>query len=201
MWVIAALASLAVLATLVLCVPLDISIHLDVYGRPKFRVRLTWLFGLVSKEVRGGRKKPEKKKRVVEVKRKLRERGRRARTIFEILRTKGLLRQLRGLLMDVLRRFKIGELKANCRVGLDTPADTGLLFAVIRPATLFLSSSRVDEIRVQPSFDAAVFEGYLHGAVRLHPIQLVLPFLRFAFSLAAIRVIKILVMTKWRRRK
>ena len=201
MWVVAALASLAVLIVLVLCVPLDVVLHLDVYGRPKFTMRLAWLFGLVSKEVRKGKKKLEEKKRVVEGKPKP-ERRAKASTIFRILRTKGLLGQLRNLLRDVFSRLKIRDLGVNLRVGLDNPADTGLLFALIGPATAFLGSSFLHQIRVEPSFDdEAVLEGYLYGTVRLQPIQLVTPLVRFTFSLATIRVVKKLVVTKWKRKK
>ena len=200
MWVVATLASLAVVIIFVLCIPLDAVLHIDVYGRPKFQMRLVWLFGLVSKEITKAKKKPEEKERVAKGKRKPRKIQ--ARTIFKILRTKGLLKQLKRLLRDVLRHLKIRDLRVDFRVGLDDPADTGLLFALIGPATFFLGSSRVHEIKVQPSFeDEAVFEGYLSGALRLVPIQLVVPCLRFVFSLATLRVVKILVVTKWKRKK
>ncbi len=178
------------------------ALHIDVYGRPKFRMRLAWFFGLVSKEVSKAPKKPEEKKTVTPGKRKRRGKGISARTIFKILRTKGLLKQLKGLLLDVLKCFKIRELRADFRVGLDNPADTGLLFALIGPAIFFLSRSVPCQIRVQPSFEGeAAFQGYLHGAVRLRPIRLVTPIVRFAFSLAAIRVVKILVLARWKRKK
>jgi len=202
LWVIAALASLAVLVILVLCVPLEMVVRLDADGRPRFRMRLVWLFGLISKEITKAKKKPEEERRVAEGKRKPGKRRVKARTIFQILRTRGLLGQVKRLLKDVLRRLKIRDLTADITVGLGDPADTGLLFAVIGPATFFLGSSRVHEIRVRPSFeDEAVFEGYLSGALRLLPIQLVIPFLRFVFSLATIRVVKTLVVGKWRRKK
>lgn len=203
MWVVVTLASLAAFIVLVLCVPLDIEPRLDVYGRPKFRMRLAWLFGLVSKEVGKGKKKPEEKKRVVpEAKPKRKRKRIRAETIFKIMRTKGLLRQFKDLLRDILSRLKIRDLAVDFRVGLDNPADTGLLFALIGPATFFLGSSRVHQIRVEPSFeDEVVFEGYLYGVVRLWPVQLVVPFLKFVFSLATIRVVKILVVSKWKRKK
>ena len=191
MWVIATLASLALLIILAFSVPLDVVLRVDVYGRPKFRTRLVWLFGLVSKEIRRGKKTPGEKRGVVKGKRKPRERRGRAKAIFQILRTKGLLRQFKCLLKDILSRLKIRDLSVNLRVGLDDPADTGLLFAIIGPATFFLSSSFLHEIRVQPVFDKAVFEGYL----------LVPPLLRFAFSLTTMRVLKILVWTKWKRKK
>ncbi len=202
MWVIATLASLAAVIILVLCIPLDAVLRIDVHGRPKSQVRLVWFFGLVSKETTRGKKVPEEEKGVAEDKQKPRKRRIKARTIFQILRTKGLLKQLKRLLQDILKCFKIRDLRVNFRVGLDDPADTGLLFALISPATFFLGSSRVHEIRVEPSFeDAFVFEGYLSGALRLVPIRLAIPFLRFVFSLATIRAAKTLVLTKWKRKK
>ncbi len=198
MWAVAALASLAALIVLLLCVPLDIRLNVDVPGKPM--VRLAWLFGLVSKEITRRKKKPEEKRPAV--RRKPRARKIRARAVFDILRTRGLLKQVSGLLKGILRCLKIKEFGANFRVGLDNPADTGLLFAFVGPATVFLSSAFPCEIRVQPSFDdEAVFEGYLHGTLRLRPIKVATPFLRFVFSLATIRVIKTLVLTKWKRKK
>ena len=51
MWAILILASLLVLIVFAFSVPLDVVLRVDVYGRPKFRMRLAWLFGLVSKEI------------------------------------------------------------------------------------------------------------------------------------------------------
>ena len=202
MWVIATLASLAAIIIFVLCIPLNAVLDIDIYGRPKFRLRLVWFFGLVSRGITKGRKKPKEEKRIAEGKRKPKKRKIKARTIFKILRTRGLLGQLKRLLRDILKCLKIRDLRADFRVGLDDPADTGLLFALIGPAIFPLGSSRVHEIRVQPSFeDEAVFEGYLRGAVRLIPIQLVIPLLRFVFSLATLRLIKILVLAKWEKTK
>jgi len=174
------------------------SFRLNVYGRPEFRIRLTWLFGLVSKEVKSRKKRAEQKEETVE----RRGRGKGTRAIFKILRTKGLPRQLKRLVKDVLNCLKVRELRVNFRVGLDDPADTALVFGPIGLAVLFLEAYSPYEIAVQPSFDGeAVFEGYSYGAVRLRPIQLVAPFTRFAFSLAAIRVVKMLILTKWRKKR
>ena len=202
MWVIATLASLAVLIILVFCVPLDMTFHIEAYGKPNFRVKLSWLFGLVSKELRKGKKEPEEKRKVVKGKPKRRKRGIRARTVLRILRTKGLLRRLGRLLRDIVSRLTIRQFRIDFRIGLDDPADTGLLFAIIGPATFFLGCSWRHQINVEPSFeDEAVFEGYLYGTVRLRPIQLVPPCMRFVFSLSTIRVLKVLVLAKWKRRK
>ena len=174
------------------------SFRLNVYGRPEFRIRLTWLFGLVSKEVKSRKKRAEQKEETVE----RRGRGKRTGAIFKILRTKGLLRQLKRLVKDVLNCLKVRDLRVRFRVGLDDPADTALVFGPIGLAMLFLEAYSPYEIAVQPSFDGeAVFEGYSDGAVRLRPIQLVVAFTRFAFSLAAIRAVKMLILTKWRKKR
>lgn len=207
MWVIAAVAGLAALFILVLCVPLGITLRLDVYGRPKLRLKLTWLFGLVGKEVSKGKKKPgkekpEEKKVMVEGRPKPRRREVGAKLIFNLLRTKGLPRQIKNLVTGLFRAFKIGDFGADFRIGLDNPADTGLLFAAIGPAVLWLSSAFPHRMRMQPSFAGeAVFEGYLHGTLSLRPILLITPVLGFVFSLPAFRVVKTLVRSKWKRKK
>lgn len=202
MWAVITVCSLILVVILVLCVPLDVAFELEVYGRPKFRMRLTWLFGLVRKEVWRGGERREEEVRVIGEKRRRRERRITARTIFQILRIKGLLRRLKRLLKDIVSRIKVRELRVDFRVGLDNPADTALAFGAIGVASVFFGSSCRHEIKVWPSFDGeAVLEGYSHGRLRLWPIQLVIPFMRFALSLAALRAVKILVVAKWKRKK
>ena len=200
MWVIAVLASLVILLIAVLCVPIDMALHVDGHGMPKFQLRLSWLFGLVDKEITRGKRQPEVKKEV-EAKRKPGKRRWGIRGIFEILKARGLLGQSYDLVKGILSRLRIRNLVVDLRIGLDNPADTGLLFAVIGPALAFLNLRFPHQIRVQPSFEEAVLEGYSDGRVRLQPIQLVTPFLKFAFSPAAIRAVKILVINKWKRKK
>ena len=134
------------------------------------------------------------KKRVPEGKPKPARRMRGAE-VFKILRTKGLLKQFITLMKNILRRLRIRKLEADLTVGFDNPADTGLLFALIGPAILFLRTRIPHQIRVQPSFDA-VCQGYFRGTVRLQPIQLVPPLLRFTLSLPTARAVKTLVLVK-----
>ena len=207
MWVIAVIAGLAALFILVLCVPFGITLRLDVYGRPKLRLKLTWLFGLVRRELSKGKKKPgkekpEEKKAVLKSKPKAKRRKGGAKLIFNLLRTRGLPRQIKKLVAGMFRPLKIRDFGADFRIGLDNPADTGMLFAAIGPALLLLSSAFPHRMRMQPSFaDGAVFEGYLHGTLRLRPIQLIIPVLGFVFSLPVFRAMKTLAWSKWKRKR
>ncbi len=192
-WVIVALASLVVVLISILCVPVDAVLTLDTAAERKFRLRLAWLFGLISPEL--GREKRKPKAR--QPRRAKRKRGIGLRTIWRILRTKGLLTKTKNLVRDVLSRVKIKEIAVNLRLGLDDPADTGLVFAVIGAVRPFIKLPRQYELAIQPSFSGQpFFQGYLHGVLRLQPIRLVIPLGRFIFSPTMFRVLRVLVSSR-----
>ena len=200
MWVIAALASLAALITLLLCVPLDLVFRTNINGRPTFSMRLRWFFGLVSHELRRGRKSP-KEKRIIEHNQKPRDWISETKVTFEILRTRGLLKQLVNLTKKILSRIKLGDFVVNLKVALENPADMGLLFAFTAPLNLLLSYFSPHEIKIEPSFVSEnIIEGKLYGAVRMRPIQLAAPLLGFAFSSPTLRAMKKLILYKWTRK-
>lgn len=200
MWVVVVLVSLIVVVTLFLCIPLDLVFRASVEGKPKFRLRLIWFFGLITSELRQTRKKPEEKR--VEYEGKPGDWIQRLRVTFEILQTKGLLTQLHSFLKRIIRQIKVRELTANLKVGLDNPADTGLLFAFIAPLNLAINYFLPHPIKIQPSFTGESFiTGYLYGAVRLWPIQLAASLIGLAFSLPALRAAKKLVLYKWRGKR
>jgi hypothetical protein len=192
-WVVVALASLTVLLISILCVPVDAVLTLDTSAERKFRLRLVWLFGLISPELGRERRKPKAR----QPGRPKRKRRVGLRTIWRILRTRGLLTKIKNLVRDALPQIKIKEIAVNLRLGLDDPADTGLVFAVIGAARPFLKLPRQYELTIQPSFsDQPFFQGYLRGVLRLQPIRLVIPLGRFVFSPAMFRVLRVLVSSR-----
>lgn len=199
MWLIITLVSLIVFFLLILSIPLDLALRLDVNDRTRFSLKLVWLFGLVGKEL-GRRKKKAKPKKVKPKKDKEKKGG--VRKAFKILRTKGLLRQIKILVTDVFKSLNIRQLRADFRIGLDNPADTGILFAYIGPAFVFLNHHGRYSVSIEPSFeDEAILEGYMKAVIRLLPIRLVLSLLKFAFSFPVLRVIKIAVSAKWKKKR
>jgi hypothetical protein len=200
LWVIVVLVSLAVVITLFLCIPLDLIFRVNVEGRPKFSLRLIWFFGLVTGELRQTRKKPEEKR--TEYEGKPGDWMQRLRVTFEILQTKGLLKQLGSFIKRTIRQIKVSDLTANLKVGLDNPADTGLLFAFIAPLNLAINYFLPHPIKIQPSFTGEFpITGYLYGAVRLWPIQLATSLIGLAFSLPTLRAAKKFVLYKWKRKR
>jgi hypothetical protein len=201
LWVIIVLVSLAALTTLFLCIPLDVVFRANLEGRPKFSLKMIWFFGLFSSELRQPRKKPEEK-RVIEFERKPGDWLHRLKITYDILQTKGLFKQFRSFIKRTIRRIKVRELAANLKVGLDNPADTGLLFAVIAPLNLAINYFLPNPIKIEPLFTGEHFiTGYLYGTVRLWPIQLAASMIGLAFSLPALRAIKKMVLYKWKRKQ
>jgi hypothetical protein len=199
LWLIITLVSLVVLFLLILSIPIDLALRLDVNGRVRFNLKLLWLFGLLGKEL-GRRKKKAKPKKAKPKKDK--EKSKDARKVLKVLRTKGLLKQIKVFVTDVFKSLSIRQLRADFRIGLDNPADTGLLFACIGPAFVFLNHPGRYSVNIKPSFeDEAILEGYMQAVIRLLPIKLVLPLLKFAFSFPILRVIKAMVLIKWKRKK
>jgi len=197
LWLIITLASLVALFLLILNIPLDLVFQLDVHGRTRFNLKLVWLFGLVDKEL-GRRKKKAKPKKVKPKKDKEKKGG--ARKALKILRTKGLLKQIKVLMTDVFNSLSVRQLKANFTIGLDNPADTGLFFAYIKPTFFFFSPPDKYSINIRPSFeDEATLEGHMQAVVRLLPIRLVIPLLKFIFSLPTLKVIKMAASAKWKK--
>jgi hypothetical protein len=192
--VIIAPVALSALLILALFVPLEMTVQVSTAERPRLRMRLVWLFGLVRKEIGRGEKKQAAPKK----------RGKRRinpRDILSLLQTRGLLPRLKTSFQGMLRALEIKNLAADFKVGLGDPADTGLLFALLAPVIPWLNSSLPLQIRAQPSFaDAPTFAGHSHGAVRVRPIRLILPLLSFALSPATMRAAKKLALARWRRK-
>ena len=195
MWVLITLAALLALIVLLLSVPIDLAFSLEVYGRPKFRVRFSWLFGLLSRDIEGKKKGDAALKKAVKKKAGKKKRGG-GRKALRLLTTRGLIRRLKALVLGILRRLEFREFRMDFRGGLENPVDSAMVFSLIWPAYLFLGPSFGRHVNLQVSFEGVAFlEGYCQGAVRLRPIRLAPPLARFIFSVPTLRAIKRMVIS------
>jgi len=200
LWVIAVIGGLLALFIFLLWVPLDFVLNAEVYERPKVRLKFSWLFGFINREIPGRKRQPVERKPAA-AGRKKRRRGNMG-TLIKVLSIRGLPRRIKILVKEVLSCFRFRDIVADFRVGLGEPADTGLLFAFLGPANVFLGSSHMHHINLEPSFgDDVVFEGCSRGEVRLRPIRLVPPVLKFVFSLPTVKAGWAILADRWRKKK
>ena len=191
MWIIAVVAGLVLLVVLLLAVPFDVAFQVSRDGTFSSRLRVGWMFNLVGKDL-GGRKKPRGERPDKERKRP------RVKPFLAMFRARGFPRRLLRYVRDVLRTVHVRELEADLRVGLSDPADTGMLFALIGPAAVYLRAITPLDIRVQSDFQQAVFQGHFKGDLRVFPIQLLAVTVVFACSPATLRGIKAMVVARRR---
>lgn len=197
--VLIVLAGILALALFLLWVPVGLALRAECYGRPKMRVRTSWLFGLVKREPKP--RKREARPRKEKARRRLKEIVRDLRTLLAMLRTKGVPRQILRLLKDSIRVIRFRQLSVDLKLGLGNPADTAILFGIIGPIALFLGRPPTRQIKVSPVFlGAPTCEGYLEGAFRFRPIRLVPPMTRFLLSRPVRRLIIVAIRGRWKRK-
>jgi len=179
------IAGIILFIIVMLSIPVDMAFDLEAHEDVKAKIRIGWLFGLVWKDIHPQKKKEPKKKK---------KRG--MKPLLSMLRIKGLLRGILKLVRRILSCLRVRQLEVDFRVGLDDPADTGIMCSVLWPALVPISSFGPMMFRVEPVFDEVVFEGSLRGRVRVFPIQMVGPILCFVLSPTGLRTVKSMVTSR-----
>ncbi len=183
-----------------LCMPLDISLSFDSTRSEKLSLRVAWLFGFLRVHQSEFGKKPakpqgKKEKKAEEV------RKRNLMLVLRILRVKGMGRAIARFAHRIFLRLEILDLRGELIMGLDDPADTGVLMAVLMPACIILNTLSGKFFMVRPSFGGAVLDGNGEAIVRLFPIWSCLSAPRFIFSRPAFTALKIVIETKCKRKR
>ncbi|MDE2729365.1 MAG: DUF2953 domain-containing protein [Gemmatimonadota bacterium] len=104
-----------------------------------------------------------------------------------VLKTRGFVRGVLRFLRDMARCVRFVSLHVAGRFGLDNPCDTGRLWGTFCALTGFLHGAERVRLRVEPDFDEAVFELDGRGEIRIIPVTLFLPFIRFVLAPATLR--------------
>ena len=153
-------------------------------------MRVGWLFGLLGKEFGQRRKKP--KERAPKRKKKRRS----AKPFLSLLMTKGVARGLLKLSRRILSGVRVRHLDARLGIGLDDPADTGMLYSALWPVFVPLTYNSSAKVRMELSFEEPALDLTARGQIRVFPIQMVWYVLLFALSPAGLRAMKRMVMRR-----
>lgn len=194
------LLSVAALFALLLAIPLELwfAVESERGARPRWRARLSWLFGVIRLELPSGRAPetppgPRAAARAAEAPARpggpegrrapVRRRLRQARRLLE---SPGLVRRLRRFLARFLRALSPRDLSVDAQVGLEDPAATGRLWAFLGPVAAILHS-RWPDAHIMPDFAEESLD--LRGRVRfaIVPLELVAVTLAFALSPVVVR--------------
>ena len=182
-------AGIVLFILIVFSIPVDMAFDVGGPGAARSKMRLGWLFGLLGKEFGGSgrRKKPKEPA----AKRKKKKRS--AKPFLSLLMTKGVARGLLKLSRRILSGVRVRHLDARLGIGLDDPADTGMLYAALWPVLVPLTYNSSAKVRMELSFDKPALDLAARGRIRVFPIQMVWFVLLFALSPAGLRAMKRMV--------
>ena len=166
------------LTVLLLSIPVDLAFSYERGEDSRTRMRIGWLFGLIGKDLGGGKKGRQKKPKETKAKK-----GRRSfRGPLAVFRARGFSGRLLLLARRLVLSVQVRDVDVEFQVGTGDPVETALLFGVIRPSVALARSRFSPNIRIEPNFVEETFEGHARGALRVYPIKLIPTLLAFALS-------------------
>ena len=190
MWVFALMALMGVLA--LLSVPVDLSFQVHRNGALRAALTVGWMFGLVTLPVTRKRREPDRKPKPAKKPAKKKRAG--SVNWMRVILDAGFRRRLGQFLQQMFAAIRLRDFRLRLRVGFDDPADTGLFWAVVGPATVLLPVKASEALDLAPEFGGGMIEVDSRGRVRIIPAQLAWIAVAFALSPATVGAI-------WRHRR
>ncbi|OGN88826.1 MAG: hypothetical protein A2158_03735 [Chloroflexi bacterium RBG_13_46_14] len=193
------IVGLVVILILLLCIPVQTIVIVDTESSKKYSLIVSWLFGIVKKDL-GERRPKQIKKTKIPAKKKRVPTRLDVDFVSRIVNAAGLIKRFKELTAGIYRQLKIKEISGDLVVGLEDPAYTGMLFAVIGPANALLNLHPRYNVCIRPFFDDEnILKGNLYGNIKVRPIRLVGPVLTLAASKEVRRIGKDYMKKKWWR--
>lgn len=172
----ALLVLLAVLLAL-LAVPLTLTFRVAWPQGRDNEMRLGWAFGLVQLNATPGDRQGAAGRRARTRpapggRRQTQASQARASDVLAALRVRGLRRRVLRFVGALWRAVHKEAMAVRLRVGLDDPADTGRLWALLGPLHGMLAGLRDASIRLDPEFSRETLELDASGRLRVVPLRL-----------------------------
>ena len=123
----AIILGLLFLAVLLLSIPFDLAFSYERGEGSRLRMRIGWLFGLIGKELGGGKKGREKKPKETKTK----KRRRSFRGSLAVFRARGFAARLLLLARRLVRSVQVRDVDVEFQLGTGDPAETAARCAAV----------------------------------------------------------------------
>ena len=184
MLLLGAIAFLFIIA--LLAIPVEIAFNIQRREMFYSSFSIGWLFGVVRLPLKMNGSEPSSKPQKRKKKRKGGESGRRT---IAIAGNKSFRLRLIRFFKDIIGAVQVSGLTLRARLGLDDPADTGMLWGFIGPFSVLLAGIRKAVIRIEPEFMNETFEFESKGEIRVVPLKVITIIVFFILSPVTIRMI------------
>lgn len=180
----ASLVVAVVLALLgLLAVPIELVFRVAGVAPLRAQITVRWFFRLVRARIRlpGARRARPRRKASRRVERRTRF------PFAALVRERAFRRRVYRVAGDLVRAIGVERLRVRIRLGLDDPADTGHLWALVGPLGTMVQNLRAAQVLLEPEFSGAAFAFRAHGRVCIVPLRIVAIVVAFALSPASMR--------------
>jgi hypothetical protein len=148
-------------------------------------LQVRWMFGLLSFPVAAAKPEPKPKPG------KQKKRRSRSTRLWRALFDARFRRRVYRFVRSVLVALKPRNVSLRLRLGLDDPAEMGMLWSVVGPLTVLTPAS----FDISPAFPGPVFDLDCRGRVRIIPARMLGLVTAFALSPATLGA----VFRQWRQ--
>jgi hypothetical protein len=184
---LSALLLLLLLIVGLLAIPISLSFRAGWPQQVPGYLRVRWAFGLLSLEFPSAQGVPEAPQEGPEPKKQKGKKSRRTSPhrgpkLMAAIRQKALRRRILRYLGDCWAAFHKKDVALRLRIGLDDPADTGQLWAVMGPLAALLANTKGASVAIEPQFHEETFELEGRGRVEFVPLRLLTLTLAILFS-------------------
>lgn len=136
-------------------------------------IKLQWAFGLISVQVPIFKSKPpstkNKRQKIANSKQSVHKN----KNIINLIRKDTFRRRIFRYASDFWQAVHKEDVRLRIRIGLDDPADTGQLWAILGPVSGMLSNINDAMIEIEPEFLDSTFKLDSSGNIRFYPLQII----------------------------
>jgi len=166
-----------------LAIPITLTFHVSWRQALSSEVKLKWAFGLVRISL--PTIQPQESTEVEDLTHLNQQKEKQIKSranMLKAFRQKPFRNRIIKFVRDIWNAIKKREMKFYLRIGLNDPADTGQLWAVVGPLSGMLSNLKDATVEIEPEFIDQAFEFDTSGSIQIIPLQLL--YLTLAFILS-----------------
>ena len=170
-----------------LAIPFDVKFKIQRQEEFYSDIAVRWLFGHVKLNTSSQRgHKPAKTRKTTKIKKtkinKTKKKRTNAKAAKDLLWNARFRYRFFKFVKDMIKAIHIASFYLRLRLGLDDPADTGRLWALLGPLSVFLANFSNSKVQLQPDFETEIVYLESNGRIRIVPLQVI--FTIFAFLLS-----------------
>jgi len=157
-----------------LAIPIALRYQVSWQGALQGEIRLYWAFGLVRLRipVSAAQSAPSQIEQAPQTHRRKKRSARRKSNPLAAIRQRAFRRRVLRFIREFWCAIQKRDMNLRIRIGLEDPADTGQLWALLGPVAGMLANIRQVSIGIEPEFSASTLELDSSGWIRIVPLQL-----------------------------